>query len=298
MRNVAWWFASIALLLAPAGAGAEPALRIDVAAREIAAGEPLRVVVRSSEPLSALEGRFLDESFPLEPGPVGGDGVAPWTGWTMVDLSRAAGPASLELQGRTAHGAPVSARRTLDIADKSFPSEQLSVEPSYVEPPPEVRRRLDRERELLASLYRARGPLAAERGPFVRPVPGERTSVFGTRRVFNGRPRDPHPGLDLRAAAGSPVRAAGTGRVVLARELYYSGNTILLDHGGGLFTIYAHLSEFRVAEGQDVAAGAVIALSGATGRVTGPHLHWGAKIGDRPFDPSALLDPALWSLPR
>jgi murein DD-endopeptidase MepM/ murein hydrolase activator NlpD len=90
------------------------------------------------------------------------------------------------------------------------------------------------------------------------------------------------------------VRASGSGRVVLAESLYYSGNTVILDHGGGLFTVYAHLSEIQVEEGKDAGREQVIGLVGATGRVTGPHLHWGAKVGDRPFDPSALLDPALF----
>jgi murein DD-endopeptidase MepM/ murein hydrolase activator NlpD len=112
--------------------------------------------------------------------------------------------------------------------------------------------------------------------------------------VFNGVPKSPHSGLDLRAATGVPVKAAGAGRVRLSRNLYYSGNTVILDHGAGLFTVYAHLSTIAVREGDEVEAGAQVGKVGATGRVTGPHLHWGAKVGDRPFDPSALLDPALF----
>jgi murein DD-endopeptidase MepM/ murein hydrolase activator NlpD len=112
--------------------------------------------------------------------------------------------------------------------------------------------------------------------------------------VFNGKRASPHSGLDLRASKGDPVRAAGGGRVVLAESLYYSGNTVILDHGAGLFTLYAHLSEIKVEDGDDTAQEQIIGLAGATGRVTGPHLHWGAKIGDRPFDPSALLDPLLF----
>ena len=100
--------------------------------------------------------------------------------------------------------------------------------------------------------------------------------------------------MDLRAPTGTEVRASGSGLVVLSSDLYYSGNIVIVDHGGGLFTLYAHLSELRVKEGQEVAAGDLLGLSGATGRVTGPHLHWGAKIGNRPFDPQALLDPALF----
>ena len=137
----------------------------------------------------------------------------------------------------------------------------------------------------------ARWPLAER---FVRPVPGQPTSVFGTRRVFNGQARDPHPGLDLRAASGTDVVASGPGRVVLAQDLYYSGNTVIVDHGGGLFTLYAHLSSIGVENGANVEAGQSLGASGATGRVTGPHLHWGAKIGAIPFNPTALLDDRLF----
>ncbi len=279
-------------LLFLCAAPAEVPLTIDVGARAIAPGEPLRILVAAETPLASLEGEFLGEPFTLEPDP---KKALRWSGWTSIGLLQSPGPAAIEIRGRATDGREALGTRALTIVDRPFPVEELQVAPSYVEPPKEVRERLEKERELLARLYGARGPFTAQREPFVRPVPGAPTSVFGTRRVFNGKPRDPHPGLDLRAATGSPVRAAGPGRVVLARELYYSGNTLLIDHGGGLFTVYAHLSEFRMAEGDDATAGQLVGLSGATGRVTGPHLHWGAKIGDRPFDPTALLDPALWS---
>jgi murein DD-endopeptidase MepM/ murein hydrolase activator NlpD len=287
----AWVFG--ALVLAVAQAPVFPAIQpvtIQVASRAVAPGELLRIVVTSDVPLASLEGRFLGEPVRLQPSPGG-----KWSGWAMIGLLQQPGPASLEIHGKTTDGIDAAGTRALTIDDRPFPTEELSVAPKFVEPPPEVRERLARERKLLAGLYRELSPFPANREPFVRPVPGQSTSIFGTRRVFNGRPRDPHSGLDLRAATGSPVKASGPGRVVLARDLYYSGNTVLIDHGGGLFTIYAHLSEFRVEEGQPAVAGQIIALSGATGRVTGPHLHWGAKIADRPFDPTALLDPALWS---
>lgn len=282
------------LFAALASLAATAPVTIEVAARAMAPGEPLRIVVASEEPVDTLEGRFLGEPFSLQPDPAG-DGQQRWSGWTMIGLLEKPGLAEIEIHGRAKGGQAVGGTHAVTIVDRPFPIEELKVAPAYVEPPPEVSERLARERELLARLYGARGRFTARREPFVRPVPGEPTSVFGTRRVFNGQVRDPHPGLDLRAATGSPVLAAGPGRVVLARELYYSGNTLLIDHGGGLFTVYAHLSEFRMAEGDEAAAGQLVGLSGATGRVTGPHLHWGAKIGDRPFDPTALLDPALWS---
>jgi murein DD-endopeptidase MepM/ murein hydrolase activator NlpD len=211
-----------------------------------------------------------------------------------VALDEEPGIYELAFRGASASGRPVVGSRAVTVNGKEFPEEHLTVASKYVKPPKEVEERLSRERKRLKELYRNRRPDVVDSGPFVRPVPGEPTSTFGKRRFFNGEPRSPHPGVDLRAATGTPVRCTGPGLVVLSEDLYYSGNTVLVDHGGGLFTIYAHLSEIRAEAGETIEAGRVIGLSGATGRVTGPHLHWGAKIGNRPFDPQALLDPALF----
>lgn len=288
--------AAAAVALAAGTVAADP-LAIEVRARAIAPGEPLRVVVTSAVPLDAVEADLRDDPLHLLLDDAGAGGGRRWAGWALVPLDAPAGDAVLEVHGRALDGSAVEARRTLVVESRSFPEERLAVAAAYVEPPLEVRERLARERVLLERVYGARAPFPLPDEAFVRPVPGEPTSVFGTRRLFNGQPRDPHPGIDLRAAPGTPVRAAGPGRVALARDLYYSGNTVLVDHGGGMFTVYAHLSSLQVAEGAEAAAGQVIGLSGSTGRVTGPHLHWGAKLGERPFDPTALLDPALWGGP-
>jgi murein DD-endopeptidase MepM/ murein hydrolase activator NlpD len=268
-------------------------LVLDVRARSIAPGEPVRLVITSSEPLESLAGQFLEQEVFLQP--TGRDsGGDRWSGWTMVPLDAAAGHALVELSGETAAGRPVSFERLVRIESKQFPEERLVVNQKYVTPPPEVEARLARERARLAEIYARRSPLPPAPEPFVRPVPGRPTSTFGTRRFFNGEPRNPHPGLDLDADTGIEVLAAGAGEVVVARELYYSGNLVILDHGGGLFTLYAHLSKMLVVEGQRIEPAQVVGLVGATGRVTGPHLHWGAKIGSLPFDPTALLDEALF----
>ena len=198
---------------------------------------------------------------------------------------------------KDAGGIEASGKSTVTVTKKSFPISELKVEGKYVEPPKDVQARIEREVAKLAALYRARRDVAPSARAFIRPVPGEPTSVFGARRVFNGQKRKPHSGLDLRAPSGTPVLCAGPGLVALAEDLYFSGGTVIVDHGGGLFTIYAHLSRIDMKEGQAVAAADAVGLSGATGRVTGPHLHWGGKIGAEIFDPTALLDPALFSTP-
>jgi murein DD-endopeptidase MepM/ murein hydrolase activator NlpD len=127
-------------------------------------------------------------------------------------------------------------------------------------------------------------------GRFLLPISSEVSSPFGYRRVINGTPRAPHTGVDLRAALGSEVFAPNHGRVVLLGDFFFSGHSLVLDHGAGLFTMYFHLSEFKVEMGGAVRRGDVIGLSGMTGRVTGPHLHWGARINGARVDPFELVN--------
>lgn len=266
------------------------ALDLAVHARAIEPGEPLRVVVTSPVALRTIHGRFGDREVYLVPN----DDRTVHVGFTLVGVDDGAGPVLVRVSGTTDDGAEARAERALTIVAKRFPEERLSVEPKFVEPPAAVSARIERERALVAEVYRQRTPLALDR-PLARPVPGAVSSPFGKRRVYNGQPRSPHNGVDFRATTGVLVAAAAPGRVALAMDLYFSGKTVILDHGAGLFTIYAHLSRLDVGSGDAVDTGHRLGLSGATGRVTGPHLHFGAKIGDEPFDPLALMDPSLFS---
>jgi len=269
-------------------------LDVELRARALVPGEPVRIVVTSPEALASVEGTFLGEKIVMvRTGAAGPDGEH-WSGWAMVALDQGAGPTAVEVTGAIADGRVAAGRLDVTVEAKEFPKEELSVASKYVSPPPEVQERLKRERAKLRKVYAMRTTTPPPGEPFEKPVPGDPTSIFGTRRIFNGEPRSPHPGLDLRGGTGEPVAAAGSGTVVIAGDYYYSGNLVIVDHGGGLFTLYAHLSEIDVEEGQSVAQGEIVGLVGATGRVTGPHLHWGAKIGNRPFDPMALVDTELF----
>lgn len=177
----------------------------------------------------------------------------------------------------------------LDVKPRAFPTRRLSVDAAFVNPPASERDRIDRDAKLLDGVWKAPAPERLWAAPFVRPVPDPANSRFGTRSIYNGVPRSPHGGADFLSPSGTPIHAPNAGRIVVARDLYFTGNTVLIDHGLGLFSMLAHLSAFDVSEGDLVAAGQVVGRVGATGRVTGPHLHWAVRANGARVDPLAVL---------
>jgi len=183
-----------------------------------------------------------------------------------------------------------SVRQDIHIVRKKYPVQELKVERAYVEPPPEVRARIAEEAKRTRKILGTFSLRRQWRFPMQRPVPGELSSAFGVRRVYNGQPRSQHKGLDLRGAAGTPVLAMSDGMVALAEDLYFSGNVVYLDHGLGVFSIYAHLSAIDVRPGQQVARGQMLGKVGSTGRSTGPHLHLGCYALGTAVDPVPLME--------
>jgi len=184
--------------------------------------------------------------------------------------------------------------RNVKATPHSYPRQVLKVAPKMVNPPKSEQVRIANERKLIASALAIRtygGVLPAPK-EFVRPVEGIPTAMFGGFRVFNGQPRAGHGGLDLRAAEGTPVKAMHDGKVVLTGFHYFSGGAVYVDHGGGVFSAYFHLSKILVKKGQKLKAGDTLALSGATGRVTGPHLHLGIHSGGTWLDALPLFGEA------
>jgi murein DD-endopeptidase MepM/ murein hydrolase activator NlpD len=213
-----------------------------------------------------------------------------WMTVLGVDLDTAAGAHEALINMAYADGRGERRREPIEVAHVSYPTTELTVEPRYVELSPEDQQRAGRESREIEEIYSTITPEARWSEPFQVPIPGVAGGRnFGHRRVFNGQPRAPHSGADLSAATGTPIKAANRGRVVLAKDLFFSGNAVFVDHGLGVYTAYLHLSEIGVEPGDMVERGQTIGLAGATGRVTGPHLHWGARIVDARVDPFSLL---------
>jgi len=207
--------------------------------------------------------------------------------WFGVPYARAPGRAEL-LVNSSVNSGPLSI--SFDVVHGGYLQEVIQVDPRHVSPSAGDLKRIRAESRELGKVYAHSGPSGLWEGPFALPVvDGVLTSRFGTQRVFNGVMQSFHQGLDLRAPTGTPIVAPSRGKVVLAKDLFYTGNTVILDHGRGLFTVYAHLSELRVKRGQDVRTTDLLGLSGATGRASGPHLHWGALWNRVKFDPLDLV---------
>jgi murein DD-endopeptidase MepM/ murein hydrolase activator NlpD len=187
-------------------------------------------------------------------------------------------------------GKIVALQRKIAVQAKHYPETKLSLPEKMVTPPQEVLERIARERE---QVLKARNTATAQRYwtlPLQRPVPGVVTSPYGGRRILNGKPRAPHGGIDFRAASGTPVKAAVQGVVILTGEHYYAGKSVYIDSGNGMISIYMHLSEIAVKEGDLVRRGQVLGKSGMTGRATGPHLHFGLSLGGQLVDPQPLFN--------
>jgi murein DD-endopeptidase MepM/ murein hydrolase activator NlpD len=250
----------------------------------------------------AGQGQPLAMSYPAEPGLTGitvrwsGHDVPfvasgdRWLAWVGVDLDSRPGDHAVNVTFTYADGRTRVAREPIVVNVGEYPTTRLTVEERFVELNPEDQARADREAAETTAIYATFTPQRYWSEPFEVPVRGAKDGRnFGHRRVFNDQPRAPHSGADLRATTGTPIHAANRGRVVLAKDLFFSGNAVFIDHGHGLFTTYLHLSKIDVAVGDIVERGQLLGLAGATGRVTGPHLHWGVRLVDARVDPFSLV---------
>lgn len=212
---------------------------------------------------------------------------AQWMAVLGIGLSAAPGPVSLQVQRSSGASEPVR----LEIAPFRYAEQRLKVAPGKVDLSKVDLARYERERAHLAAVAASFSATAPSTLRLLQPTPGVRSSSFGLRRIFNGQARNPHSGMDIAAAAGTPVIAAAAGRVIDTGDYFFNGNTVWLDHGAGLLTMYCHLSAIDVKPGDTVSAGERIGAVGATGRVTGAHLHWSVSLNRAMVDPGLFLTP-------
>ena len=239
-------------------------------------------------PLQFFPGQFF-------PGKTGQAGKA-WYALAGVDVETAPGPAPIHIVIRLNHTTR-EIRTTITIQPARYRTTTITVPPKFVEPGPEEQKIIEAASKAKEKAFASSADHPLWTGSFRAPVPAAATDSFGTRRVYNGKLDGIHRGTDFRAHMGTPVRAGNSGVVVLAQPLYYEGNCVIIDHGLGLYSLSMHLSRVDVHAGDQVQKGQPIGLSGATGRVTGPHLHWAIRWQGAYLDPARLLRMNLNNLP-
>lgn len=204
----------------------------------------------------------------------------------VVGLALDTKPGTKTLTGN-AGGMPFSI--DFEVSPKEYESQYLTIKNKrQVNPNPQDLERIKGDRKEMDGALALFTEQSADNTQFIQPVEGRKSSSFGLRRFYNNQPRRPHSGMDIAAPTGTPIRSPANGTVVATGDYFFNGNTVLLDHGNGLVTLYCHLSEISVSVGQNLSQGDVLGLVGATGRVTGPHLHWSVSLN------RAMVDPALF----
>lgn len=252
-----------------------------------AQGGLLEAEVRSDAPLANLKAAWAAHELPLWP-----DAARKYLQRALlgVDLEQAPGQYELKLTGQLSGGEPLTCSVELTVKAGKFAVEKLTVAKQFVEPNSEEVARANQERQHLREIFATATPDRLWEGAFRIPLDGARNAKnFGRRRVLNGEPGSPHSGVDFPAAVGTPVHAAQRGRVVLAQELFFSGNTVVIDHGLGVYSFYGHMESLNVATDDTVEKGALLGKVGSTGRVTGPHLHWGLTVNQARVNPIGIL---------
>ena len=259
----------------------QPSLQVSFTPAALRPGDVVRVEIAGAERDGAVTATVAGQDLSFEYD----ERDRTWRALLGLDLDTEPGEYEMTIEQP---GTATPSTRTVRIVPRRFGVRRLRVAPKFVEPPPATLERIALEARLLADLY-ARASAKQWTGPFHLPLESRPSSNFGTRSYYNGEARSPHAGVDFSGATGTPIRAVNRGIIALAAPLYFTGNTIVIDHGARLFSIFAHLSEFRVQTGDVVEPAAIVGLVGATGRVTGPHLHWSVRLNGARVDPLSLV---------
>ena len=246
-------------------------------------GDALLLEYPNEDGLDRVEVQWRNQTIPL---------IRSDTDWVAIigaDLDLGPGDYPAVVTFQFSDGRREVREEAVRVESKSFPVTRLTVEPRFVGLSPEDLERSRRESRRLGQVFgQITRDILWDEG-FAVPIPNAQGSNFGHRRVFNDEPRNPHSGADISAAAGTPIRSTSRGRVVETGDYFFNGNTVVVDHGLGIYSVYLHLSQIDVEPGQMVERGEVVGLVGATGRVTGPHLHWGFRVQNARIDPFSLI---------
>lgn len=275
-------FALYVIAGASAIAATDGPLSISVSSSTPALGDPVVVKVAASGAVDNLVVRWKGAAWPVRE-------IAPgrYEGLIGVDLEEPLGPAVVGAEGFL-DGARVRAEAKVTISPRKFPVQELTLPKRMTEFDDATLGRIRAEAEGLSRRFSRVTP-PRWRIPFLPPVEEYRPANFGARRVINGDPRMPHSAVDIHLPEGTPVRAIADGRVAFAGEQFFGGRSVVIDHGGGVFSLYYHLREFSVSEGGEIPQGGRIGSVGATGRATGPHLHFGVRVPGGRIDPTLLF---------
>jgi hypothetical protein len=256
--------------------------------RSIKVGSPCIFQVEMAATPSSLQGKWQGRNLSF----FSGNRPNVWYGLAGVDVEAKTGSYPLELEATMPDGRVLHTVREVLIRPSTYKTVTLKVPERFVQPDPEALKRIEADQEMKKKAFSHQTPAPEWSGSFHAPISSTVSEPFGTRRTFNGKLASIHRGVDYHAKEGTPILAANSGTVVLARELFYEGNCVIIDHGQQFMTLYMHLSHIQVSEGERVKEGQQIGLSGATGRATGPHLHVAVRWQ------GAYLDPIqLWALP-
>jgi murein DD-endopeptidase MepM/ murein hydrolase activator NlpD len=261
---------------------ASRAISVSVSARAVQPGELVLLKVNIPANAQSIRVRGMGREFPAF-----SESPTEWRALVGIDLD--VKPGSYDISVVAGPSAVDTSTYRLVVVPKTFATRQLTVDPAFVNPPPEAQARIQADAERLTRVWASSSPVRLWSGRFVRPVTAPANSAFGSRSVFNGERRNPHGGADFSSPAGTPVRSPNAGRIAVAADLYFTGKTVVIDHGLGLFSLFAHLQSIDVREGDTVVTGQFVGNVGATGRVTGPHLHWTVRVNDARVDPMSLL---------
>lgn len=265
----------------PAVTSCGKGVTLSVSSSRVSQGSLVLAEVRSGGALTSVKGNWTgrEVGFWEVARAESGGKIDRWRGLVGVDLEKEAGIYDLTVYVSRKDGDAVGCGAKVTVVVGRFPTERLKVENQFVEPDPEQADRAKKESAWLRGIYDTVTPDRLWKGPFRLPLDGVTTGGnFGRRRVLNGQSRSPHAGVDFASPTGTPVHATQDGQVVLAEPLFFSGNTVIIDHGLGIYTFYGHLSEIAVKSGEAIEVGEVLGKVGATGRVTGPHLHWALSV--------------------